>query len=368
MSEQTEFNFELTDKHKERILTQIKNLRSDIKYDTRDFPIDYLFSNYKSDEDTVTGLIAPEYQRKELIWSGKAMSRFIESILLGYPIPLIFLSDRDDGRLEIVDGLQRISTLTKFLNDELMLSNLEKLTEINDCTFSQLPLNEQRRFRAKSLRIVVLDENTKDEEKVELFNRLNTSSEPANPSEVRSGKEYKNKFMRLVKELTLDPTFVHNTQLSDEKKNRKEDIELITRFFALSHNYQEYSNNLQKFLDKFVEEAGDEWTEPKREQFIQEFNSTMDFVKQYFIYGFRKLKNNGQAMNLVTRTQFDSLAVGINLALNANKNLETTQESVQKLLMSKEFEELTPSGASNNRTKMVKRIEYVRDYFLDGTV
>ena len=157
MGEQTEFIFELTDEHKDRILSQIKNLRSDIKYD----------------EDSVTGLSAPEYQREELIWSGKAMSRFIESILLGYPIPLIFLADREDGTLEIVDGLQRISTLSKFLNNELMLINLEKLTELNDCTFGQLPLNEQRRFRAKSLRIVVLDENTKDEEKVELFNRLN---------------------------------------------------------------------------------------------------------------------------------------------------------------------------------------------------
>ena len=177
----------------------------------------------------MTGLSAPEYQREELIWSGKAMSRFIESILLGYPIPLIFLADREDGTLEIVDGLQRISTLSKFLNNELMLINLEKLTELNDCTFGQLPLNEQRRFRAKSLRIVVLDENTKDEEKVELFNRLNTSSEEANASEIRSGKEYKNGFMRLVKELTLDPIFVRNTKLSEEKKNRKEDIELITR-------------------------------------------------------------------------------------------------------------------------------------------
>ena len=155
MGEQTEFIFELTDEHKDRILSQIKNLRSDIKYDTRDFPIDYLYLNYKSDEDSVTGLSAPEYQREELIWSGKAMSRFIESILLGYPIPLIFLADREDGTLEIVDGLQRISTLSKFLNNELMLINLEKLTELNDCTFGQLPLNEQRRFRAKSLRIVV---------------------------------------------------------------------------------------------------------------------------------------------------------------------------------------------------------------------
>ena len=363
MGEQTEFIFELTDEHKDRILSQIKNLRSDIKYDTRDFPIDYLYLNYKSDEDSVTGLSAPEYQREELIWSGKAMSRFIESILLGYPIPLIFLADREDGTLEIVDGLQRISTLSKFLNNELMLINLEKLTELNDCTFGQLPLNEQRRFRAKSLRIVVLDE-----EKVELFNRLNTSSEEANASEIRSGKEYKNGFMRLVKELTLDPIFVRNTKLSEEKKNRKEDIELITRFFALSHNYENYGNNLQKFLDKFVEEAGTEWTESKRLIFVQEFNDAMKFVDTYFKYGFRKLKKNGEAMNRVTRTQFDSLAVGISLALKENGSLETTSENVQKLLLSKEFEGLTPSGASNNRTKLIRRIEYVKDYFLDGTV
>ncbi|MGP0184095.1 hypothetical protein [Lactococcus lactis] len=73
-------------------------------------------------------------------------------------------------------------------------------------------------------------------------------------------------------------------------------------------------------------------------------------------------------MNRVTRTQFDSLAVGISLALKENGSLETTSENVQKLLLSKEFEGLTPSGASNNRTKLIRRIEYVKDYFLDGTV
>lgn len=97
---------------------QIKKLRKEIDYDTRDYSIDFLVQQYRDDEF----YIPDEYQRK-YIWEEQHKTRFIESILLGLPIPFMFFSDTDDGRCEIIDGAQRTQTLVQFMDNELTLTN-----------------------------------------------------------------------------------------------------------------------------------------------------------------------------------------------------------------------------------------------------
>ena len=94
----------------ESIANQITGLRREIDYNTRDYAIDFLVAQFKNGEY----FIDPEYQRK-FVWDAARKCRFIESILLGYPIPFMFFSDNDDGRCDIVDGAQRTSTLEEFL-------------------------------------------------------------------------------------------------------------------------------------------------------------------------------------------------------------------------------------------------------------
>lgn len=98
------------------ILEQINNLRSEIDYTTRDYAIDYLVNQFKEDEF----FIPSEYQRN-FVWKNDRKCRFVESILLGYPIPFMFFSDNDDGRSEIVDGAQRMSTLEEFLDNSTQI-------------------------------------------------------------------------------------------------------------------------------------------------------------------------------------------------------------------------------------------------------
>ncbi|CQR25415.1 hypothetical protein BN1356_01755 [Streptococcus varani] len=209
---------------KQKIQEQINQLQYELNYDTRDYPISFIVNLYDNEND----IYAPEYQRKELLWTLNQKSRFIESLLLDYPIPLIFLGDTDDGSMEIVDGLQRISTLSAFFAGDLKLVGLKKLTELNGCICDEMPNNEIRRLKARALRVIVLKHNTPADVRKELFDRLNTSSLKANTSEVRAGREIDNLLMNLIKELAEDELFRRNTNLSQNRINRKEDIRMLS--------------------------------------------------------------------------------------------------------------------------------------------
>jgi hypothetical protein len=123
------------------IAKQINELRSELNYNTRDYAIDFLVAQFQDDEFFINS----EYQRN-FIWGESRKCRFIESVLLGYPIPFMFFSDNDDGRCDIVDGAQRTSTLEAFLNGDLILTDLKKLTELNGFNFQKLPPPIQRNF------------------------------------------------------------------------------------------------------------------------------------------------------------------------------------------------------------------------------
>lgn len=148
--------------------------------------------------------MAPDFQRN-FIWDETRQSRLIESLLLGLPLPSIYLSQYDDGRLTIVDGLQRIMTIRRFLDDKLKLSNLEYLEDCNGMNYSLLkehysPLR-MRRFGQTQIMCFVIDYRSPNKLKFDLFRRLNTGGKPLNNQEIRnclSRAELRNTLKRMV--------------------------------------------------------------------------------------------------------------------------------------------------------------------------
>lgn len=341
----------------EAIEKQIIELKKDLNYDTRDYPIEFLVSLYEND----SRIFAPDYQREELLWSIKYKSRFIESIILDYPIPLIFLADTQEGGLEIIDGLQRISTLAEFLNNDFEMEKLKKLTSLNGCSCIDLPPSEVRRLKAKALRIIVLKDSTPSEVRKDLFDRLNTSSLRANPSEVRSGRESDNELMQLVKVLKNEPIFIKTTNLSDSLINRKEDIELISRFFAYSNDLSNYKGYVANFIDDYFSNEEKPLTEERKMLLKDEFLRTMNFVDTYFERGFQK-----EERNQTPRVRFEALSIGVNLALRENPNLEMSKEKAKTLLESESFKQWTTTDAANNKNKVNARINGVKNFLLTG--
>ena len=141
---------DITDEKRDEAEAEIRDKQKPIDYDTKEYPVEILVQKYTDGlADDTNELFIPDYQR-EMAWDDTRQSKFIESVLLGLPIPYVFVADipdeENEARLEIIDGTQRIRTLARFLNNELKLEDLEKLKKLNDFRFSDF-LDHFLRFR-----------------------------------------------------------------------------------------------------------------------------------------------------------------------------------------------------------------------------
>ena len=328
---------------------QIKIQQKETRYDLRDFTIDYIVQQFREDL-----FFIPEYQRK-FIWPEKHRIDFIESVLLGLPIPMMFVADIDDGRLEIVDGAQRIQSLEQFLNDDLVLKNLKILNKLENFKYTDLSNAQQRKFKTKALRLVVLEDSTSIERRQEIFNRINTSSIRARPSEIRRGN-FDSPLMGFIIGLAADSVFQNICPVSQALIDRREREELILRFFAYSDSYKNFKHDVGKFLDKYLIDKEASFDQVRA---TNEFRNTMDFVAKFFPYGFAKSKK----AKSTPRVRFEAISVGVNLALREDVNLVPKS---MEWLNSPEFLFHTTTHASNSGPKLKGRIEYVINQLVRG--
>lgn len=329
---------------------QIRSLRKEIDYNTRDYTIDFLIQQFRNDEF----YIPDEYQR-QYIWNEEDKNRFIESILLGLPIPLMFFSDTEDGRCEIIDGAQRTQAMEEFMSGDLVLGGLKKLTSLNGFSYEDVPAYFRKKYDKTNMRIIVLSDDTTLEIRQEIFNRINTTGREANASEIRRGS-FRGPFMDFLMECTKDPVFKEVCPISETMSKRYEQLELVIRFFAFLNRYEQFTHRVDTFLDKYIEDVKDSFEKDKMKE---EFDRTMKFVKNYFPYGFAKSAN----AKSTPRVRFEAIAVGVALALRENPELQPTS---MKWLDSKEFKIHTTTHASNSPARVSGRILYVKKMLLTG--
>jgi hypothetical protein len=354
---------EITEHHKkvDAAEAEIRHKQQSVNYDTKEYPVEILVQKYMEGKDDDTNeLFIPDYQR-EMAWDEATQSKLIESIFLGLPIPYIFVADihedeNDEARLEIIDGTQRIRTLSRFINNELTLTELNKLQSLNGFKFADLPLARQRRFNRTTLRMIQLTESANEEVRRDLFERINTGSVQLNEMEQRRGI-LPGPFLKLIEELSKHDKFRKLCAFSESAIRSREPQEFVLRFFAFLNNYQNFNSKINIFLNEYLKQVNED---PKfdRETMQAEFESMLNFVEKYFPQGFRQGKNGART---TTRIKFESLAVGVALALRETSNLEPKST---ELLTSQDFKNYTKSTASSSKNKVALRIEYVRDQLL----
>ncbi len=338
----------------EKSSQQIADKKQDIKYDTRDYVIGYLKQMFENGN-----LYVPlEYQRN-FIWNEKDKCFFIESVLMGLPIPFMFFSDTQDGRIEIVDGAQRTQTLIEFLQGDLILNGLEILTESNGFTFEELDPAVQRKFENTNIRVVFLEEGTTEKIRQEIFKRINIGGRRAVAMETRRGS-IDGKFMTFLSECTKNEKFNKLAPRSVQTEKRYEGIELVSRFFAYLDNYAAdfpgYSGNVAQYIDQYIENMNTVWEEENAEnEYRKRFQNMLDFAENFLgSRGFRKKEKSKST----PRARFEALAVGIALALQEKPNLEAEDNA---WLEEEEFLLITKSDAANNKSKLKRRIGFVKN-------
>ena len=348
----------ITDAMRAAAEEQIVAHHKTIDYDTREYPVEVLVQKYLTDLDEDDNeLFVPDYQR-EHTWPLEHQSKFIESVLIGLPIPYLFVADvpGKEARLEIVDGSQRIRTLADFMVNNLQLSGMKKLTHLNGFKFKDLPISRQRRFKRHTLRMIELTEDADEDVRRDIFERINTGSQRLTDMEVRWGV-HDSPFLRFIRACSVEPRFALLAPLSDAAVKRRERQEFVLRFFAYLQDYKKFDRKVVEFLNDYLDETQKRFDDTLQAQMKEEWDRMLTFVEQTFPNGFSKAKGHVRT----PRIRYEAMAVGSALALRQKPMLKPNSID---WLESKEFKKLTTSDASNSRPKVVKRIEYVRDHLL----
>lgn len=347
---------EVQDKIEEQIISEQKI----VDYDTHEFTIEVLLSKFNNDE-----IFVPDYQR-EFVWRQDRQSKFIESLLIGIPIPYLFLSDTADGNLEIVDGWQRLSTIKAFSEGHLKLQSLEKIPSLNGKTINDLKESRKKKFKNKSIRAIILSDKADENVRFDIFERINTGSAELKAMEKRRGylPGPANDFIR--KEVVNNKQFIEMLSITQAKIKRRENEELALRFYAYSDNYLNFTKSVEGFLNDYLKIKNKEWEILSEEELdkvktdkLNELINVFEFVQKYFPNGFYKNAKSKQ----ISRVRFEAIAVGTNLALRENSNINPKNFN---WLKSNEFIELVTTDGSNTKQRLRGRIEYVRNKLLEN--
>ncbi|WP_175623622.1 DUF262 domain-containing protein [Paenibacillus odorifer] len=235
---------------REYLVSKALNGEYNLLIDQARYPLENLpliFHNYN---------LHPDYQRKR-VWDIKRKSKLIESCLVNVPIPPVFLYETDYNKYEVMDGLQRISTIISFFNNEFKLDGLELWSEINGSKFSELPEELRNLINRRYLSaIIILKESNKSKEReLELkqfvFERLNTGGMELSPHEIRNAL-HPSKFNSMINELAKNQVFKSMINNSEDELIRMEDREIILRFFAFKSAIEcDYKRGIKITLDNY---------------------------------------------------------------------------------------------------------------------
>jgi uncharacterized protein with ParB-like and HNH nuclease domain len=342
----------------------IRKHQREVSYDTKEFTVEMVVDKYgEGKEDDTSELFVPDYQR-DFVWGKSNQSRLIESLMIGLPVPYIFIADVNsddpeiDGRIEIVDGSQRIRTLHSFLINELVLCDLKLVNELNGFRFCDLPASRQRRFKRISIRIIELSGCTEDTRR-DLFERINTGSDDLKDMEVRKGSKFGSSpfFQKVIAVCADREKFSRMAPMSPTKASRGEKMEFVLRFFAYYSDYLIFEHSVVKFLDQYLDKNS-MIDQSSIDEKLNLFDSVMSFVDKKFPHGFAKSKT----AKSTPRVRFEALSVGVALAITKKPGLDP--RDINEWLVSTDFKSLTTGDGSNSKTRVKERIEYVRDKLL----
>ncbi len=369
---------------------EITNERRRVSTDRLDISFGEIINLYKNKEL----IIRPEYQRL-FRWSSSQKTALIESILLSIPIPPIFVAEDKDGVWELIDGLQRISTIITFFGE--LQQNVSEIERIEDNpiadSVNQEDIEEESEafdlgnkwilneagivsslegFSVETMpgkflinikravcRVEILRGESSTSMKYELFKRLNSGGTKLNPQEIRNAifRGIDTRLNELLLKLSCDNRFRELTNLSPKKKMELYDQELILRFFAFLDNAENINKNTENYLNEFMEKAV---KDPDFDYDLYEnrFDQVLDILTN--------LSNPSifrNSRSLFVPAEFEGITIGI--AQNINRfstNPKLLQTKIDELKLDADFKRYSGS-ASNSKSRIKNRLIRVQQIF-----
>lgn len=256
------------------LMTHLQERRQRVDTDFFDLSLRELVRMVEEDELQAR----PEYQRK-FRWEEKTQRELIESLLMGLPIPAIFVATNANGSWDVVDGLQRVSTIVRFMGspearvklsmgDPLVLKDLPQLTEFEDIAYADLPRQIRFLLEKRYVRVQVLSDQSVHEVRFELFRRLNAGAIALSAQEVRTVL-YRGTFNQLLESLAEYPQFRSLVKLKAPDQEKGTYAELVLKFFAYLDWQDRFTGAVTTFLNDYMESRQNETDLKADEEFFK---------------------------------------------------------------------------------------------------
>ncbi len=350
---------------------EFSNARTNLVTDRLDMSFGEIMNMYQDKEI----IISPEFQRL-FRWSDYQKTRFIESVLLGIPIPPIFVAEDEDGKWELVDGLQRISTIFSFFG--ILKKDENELDEkSNDWPFTEgdiiaslegknkndLPLKLLLTIKRAVCRVELLRWNKENQNlKYELFNRLNTGGSQATEQEIRNCifRGINDKFNKFLKELSKSNILKFLISPSEEQVNELYLEEQLLRFVSLYFATEkvDISDNISKYMTNFMKENVNN-SEFKYEEAENIFNRVLLLLNKLDDEKIFRSSKGPFSSNI-----YDVIMLGIahNIESYESQDLAILKNKINDLKES-DLLKSTSSGKVSSKYRNSKRIELAKSFF-----
>ena len=330
-------------------------------------PFEYSVTSYGADytvDSLVTRLnkevvFVPHFQR-EYVWTLKQASRFIESLLLGLPVPGVFFSrESETEKLLIVDGQQRLKSLQFFYNGifngkEFKLKDVQQKFEGKTC--KTLDAEDRIRLDDSIIHATIVKQDVPSEDNSSIyhvFERLNTGGTPLHPQEIRACIHHGD-LNDLLMQLRTEPSW---QRIYGGTSVRMKDAELILRFFALYFNRNEYKRPMNNFLNTYM--GKNRHLKIQNEDLLKnKFINTITFLSESLGTGAFRIE---RAINAAV---FDAVMVGTAKRLEKGpiQDTEEFKQVYNALLQNGDFVNACQTGTSDEG-KVKTRIDLAVDYF-----
>ncbi|WP_304543232.1 DUF262 domain-containing protein [Sulfurimonas microaerophilic] len=357
----------------ETLIREIEVKREEFKNENYPMSIGELVNLYINGEVVIN----PDFQRF-FRWSPLQKTRLIESIMLRIPLPSIFVFQREDGIWEIVDGLQRVSTILQFMGvlegkEPLTLQATKYLPHLENFKWEneedkeyEIPDTVKLNFKRVKLNLSIIIGDTGANAKFEVFQRLNTGGSYASDQEVR------NSVMIMVNkptyewfiELAANKEFQNTLSLSDRLYEEQYNVELVLRHIALL--YYEYTpkKDIKDFFDDITEKIllEDKFDYEKiKDKFISTFSILNSILDDNTFKRYDGTKFKGKFLE----SAFEAISIGVAYNIDSYsfpQDNDLLIEKIQNLHSDDEFKKYTGSG-TNARTRIPNLLPFIKTYF-----
>lgn len=325
----------------------------------------------------------PDFQRSPDLWSPQTQSRLIESILIRLPIPAFYFDVLEDDHWQVVDGLQRLSTIKNFvINKNLSLTRLEFLTDYEGFHYNDLPRSLKRRIDEFQTSVYLIKPGTPVEMKYSLFNRINTGGLKLKPQEIRHALSQgvnHGRASKFLKDISEHTSF---TQVVTGKNARMTHQELVLRHMAFRlFGSNTYKSSLPKFLDNAMIDLG-ELGDKKIMSFRDDFLASMETAYSIFKdHAFRRTLTSPpnytsenksdrtlaqpSKIKMINKPLFESLSVCLALISADDRsqliqNSDAFKEAFKEMLSNQDFH-ISITKSTANTTNVQTRFHMIKE-------